>query len=118
MEEKKEDIIEEQNENLQEDIMVENNEEKQEDIIPEDNNDNNPESEEKTIDENDDKEDKENVEKKEINIVDGDGSTLVISPVYEHIGAAKPKVNDKDPKKIIIPDEKKIDVDKNEDKKQ
>ena len=46
-----------------------------------------------------------NEEKKEIEIISGDGSNLDISPVYEHINAAKPKGKDKTPKNIIIPKE-------------
>lgn len=46
-----------------------------------------------------------NEEKKEIEIISGDGSNLEISPVYEHINAAKPKGKDKNPKNIIIPKE-------------
>ena len=46
-------------------------------------------------------------EKKDIEVISGDGSNLVISPVYEHINAAKPKSNDKKPKNIVIPGEKK-----------
>ena len=48
---------------------------------------------------------KNNDEKKEIEIISGDGSNLEISPVYEHINAAKPKGKDKNPKNIIIPKE-------------
>ena len=50
-------------------------------------------------------EEKEN--KKEIEIVNGDGSNLDISPVYEHIEAGKPKNKDQKPKNIIVPGEKK-----------
>ena len=50
-------------------------------------------------------EEKEN--KKEIEIVNGDGSNLDISPVYEHIEAVKPKNKDKKPKNIVIPGQKK-----------
>ncbi len=46
-------------------------------------------------------------EKKDIEVINGDGSNLVISPVYEHINAAKPKSKDKNPKNIVIPGEKK-----------
>lgn len=46
-------------------------------------------------------------EKKDIEIIKGDGSNLNISPVYEHISAAKPKSKDKNPKNIVIPNEKK-----------
>ncbi len=45
--------------------------------------------------------------KKDIEIINGDGTNLVISPVYEHINAAKPKSKDKNPKNIIVPDGKK-----------
>ena len=51
------------------------------------------------------KENKEN--KKDIEVVSGDGSNLDISPVYQHIGAAKPKNKDKKPKNIIVPGQKK-----------
>ena len=46
-------------------------------------------------------------EKKEIEIVSGDGSNLDISPVYQHISAAKPKGKNKELKNVIIPGEKK-----------
>lgn len=49
-------------------------------------------------------EEKEN--KKEIEVVNGDGSNLNISPVYEHINAAKPKNKDNKPKNVIIPGQK------------
>lgn len=52
-------------------------------------------------------EEKEN--KKEIEVVSGDGSNLEISPVYEYINAAKPKSKDDKPKNIIIPGQKKDD---------
>ena len=42
--------------------------------------------------------------KKDIEIINGDGTNLVISPVYEHINAAKPKSKDKNLKNIIVPD--------------
>ena len=42
-------------------------------------------------------------EKKEIEVVDGDGSELNISPVYEDISDLRPKSNDKKPKDIVIP---------------
>ena len=44
--------------------------------------------------------------KKDIEVINGDGSNLEISPVYEHINAAKPKSKDKNPKYIIIPGDK------------
>lgn len=51
----------------------------------------------------------EKEDKKEIEIVSGDGSNLDISPVYQHINAAKPKSKDKKPKNIIVPGQKKED---------
>ncbi len=57
--------------------------------------------------------DKKN-DKKEIEIISDDGSTLNISPVYEHISAAKPKIQDKKPKNIIVPKNKKIKQNKSE----
>lgn len=45
--------------------------------------------------------------KKKIEIVNGDGSNLDISPVYEHIDAVKPKHREKKPKNIVIPGQKK-----------
>ena len=53
--------------------------------------------------------------KKEIEIVSGDGSNLEISPVYEHINAVKPKSNDKKPNNIIVPNNKKIEKKKTDD---
>ena len=47
-------------------------------------------------------------ENKKIKIVDGDGSTLDISPVFNHIQDVTP--NPKNNKKnIIVPNEKKIE---------
>jgi len=46
---------------------------------------------------------KEEKEKKEIEVVDGDGTELDISPVYEDINDLRPKTNDKKPKNIVIP---------------
>ena len=45
----------------------------------------------------------EKEEKKEIEVINGDGSNLEISPVYDHINAVKPKGKDKKPKDIVIP---------------
>lgn len=47
-------------------------------------------------------------DKKEIEIISGDGSNLDISPVYEHINAAKPKGKDKKTKNIIVPVKKDL----------
>ena len=43
----------------------------------------------------------------EIEIINGDGSDLNISPVYDHIKSGKPKCNDEKPKNIVIPKEQK-----------
>lgn len=51
--------------------------------------------------------DDEKENKKEIEVISGDGSNLDISPVYEHIEAAKPKSRDKKPQNIVIPGQKK-----------
>ena len=45
-------------------------------------------------------------DKKDIEVVPGDGTDLDISPVYDHIDIEKPK-DEKEKKKIIIPDNKK-----------
>ena len=48
-------------------------------------------------------------EKKEIEVVTGDGTELELSPVFEHLNIAKPKPKDENDKKkkIIIPEVKK-----------
>ncbi len=53
--------------------------------------------------------DDEKENKKEIEVISGDGSNLDISPVYEHINMSKNKNKDKKPKNIIVPGEKKED---------
>ncbi len=49
----------------------------------------------------------DNKEKKDIEIVSDDGSSLDISPVYESINTVKPKSQDRKPKNVVIPEEKK-----------
>lgn len=44
-------------------------------------------------------------EKKNLEVVSGDGSDLDISPVYEHLNAAKPKCAKEKPTCIVIPKE-------------
>ena len=46
-------------------------------------------------------------EKKKIEIVNGDGSNLDISNVYDHLNSGKPKSSDNKPKNIINPEEHK-----------
>ena len=41
--------------------------------------------------------------KKNIEIVNGDGSNLDISHVYNHLKSGKPKCNEEKPKNIVIP---------------
>ncbi len=45
--------------------------------------------------------------KKELEIVNGDGSNLQISHVYDHLNTTKPKCNGQKPKNIVIPKEQK-----------
>lgn len=48
-----------------------------------------------------------NKEKKDIEVVSGNGEDLEISPVYNHIPISKPKTNRNTDKKIVIPKENK-----------
>lgn len=41
--------------------------------------------------------------RKNIEIVNGDGSNLDISHVYDHLNTGRPKGNDEKPKNIVIP---------------
>ncbi len=57
-------------------------------------------------------------EKKNLEVVSGDGKDLDISPVYDHLNAGKPKSAENKPTNIVIPKEKKDkDKDKKDDKK-
>ena len=49
---------------------------------------------------------KSELEKKEIEVVNGNGKDLDISPVYDHIDIERPD-KEKEKKKIFIPEEKK-----------
>ena len=56
---------------------------------------------------------------KKLEVVDGDGSNLDISPAYDHLNAGTPKPASKKPKNIVVPKsmkEKKKANDDNEDK--
>lgn len=55
----------------------------------------------------DNNEDSELKKRKNIKIVEGDGSNLNISTVYNHLNAGKPKSTENKPKNIIIPEEHK-----------
>lgn len=48
-----------------------------------------------------------NNEKKNIEVVTGNGKDLDISPVYNHLPISKPKTDKKINKKIVIPNENK-----------
>ena len=50
-------------------------------------------------------------EKKELEIVNGDGSNLDISNVYDHLNPGKPRPSEDKPRNVIIPEEHK-NVDK------
>ena len=56
-------------------------------------------------------------EKKDIEVVSGDGSNLEISPVYDHLNAGKPTSSDKKPTNIVVPKENTKDSSKTNDKK-
>lgn len=52
-------------------------------------------------------------EKKDLEVVNGDGSNLDISPVYDHLNVVKPKSMKEKPKNVVVPKEKsKIKQDK------
>ena len=46
-------------------------------------------------------------DKKEIEVINGDGSNLDISPVYDNLDIAKPEDESNTKKNVIIPEEKK-----------
>ncbi len=49
----------------------------------------------------------ENEEKKNIEIVSGDGTDLNISPVYDNLDIAKPEEDSNTKKNVVIPEVKK-----------
>ena len=55
-------------------------------------------------------------DKKNIEVVSGDGSNLDISPVYEHLNESTPKSSDEKPKNIVIPQEKPKKKEKKDEK--
>lgn len=46
-------------------------------------------------------------ENKKIEVVNGDGSNLNISPAYDHLNAGTPTPSSKKPKNIVVPKEVK-----------
>ena len=55
-------------------------------------------------------------ENKKIEVVNGDGSNLNISPAYDHLNAGTPTPSSKKPKNIIVP--KNIKEEKNKNHKE
>ena len=55
-------------------------------------------------------------EKKNIEVISGDGSNLDISPVYEHLNDVKPKTTKEKPTHIVVPKETKKKSQKKQDK--
>lgn len=53
-------------------------------------------------------------ENKNIEVVEGDGSNLNISPAYDHLNAGTPTPSSKKPKNVVVPKEVK---EKKSDKK-
>lgn len=49
----------------------------------------------------------ENEEKKNIEIISGDGTDLNISPVYDNLDIAKPEEDSNTKKNVVIPEVKK-----------
>lgn len=45
--------------------------------------------------------------RKDIEIINDNGSTIEISDVYDHLNSGKPKCNEDKPKNIVIPEEHK-----------
>ena len=54
-------------------------------------------------------------DKKNLEVVTGDGSNLEISPVYNHISAEKPQKKNNKPKNIVIPKSHKKEENKKEE---
>lgn len=57
-------------------------------------------------------------EKKNLEVVSGDGKSLNISPVYDHLNIAKPKSAKEKPTGIVIPKETNKTSKKENDKKE
>lgn len=56
-------------------------------------------------------------EKKNLEVVSGDGSSLDISPVYDHLNVAKPKSAKEKPTGIVVPKETNKNSKNKENKK-
>lgn len=57
-------------------------------------------------------------DKKNLELVSGDGSDLNISPVYSHLNESVPKSSEKKPKNVVVPKELKPKKDNQKDKKE
>lgn len=57
-------------------------------------------------------------EKKNLEVVSGDGSSLNISPVYDHLNATKPKSTKQKPTCIVIPKESNKSTKNKKEKKE
>lgn len=56
-------------------------------------------------------------ERKKLEIVDGDGSNLKISPAYDHLNAGVPRSCNEKPENIVVPKEHKKKDDKKDNEK-
>ena len=56
-------------------------------------------------------------ERKKLEIINGDGSNLKISPAYDHLNAGTPKSSDEKPENIVVPKEHKKKDDKKDNEK-
>lgn len=57
-------------------------------------------------------------DKKNFELVSGDGSDLNISPVYPHLNESVPKSSEKKPKNVVVPKELKSKKDNEKNKKE
>lgn len=57
-------------------------------------------------------------ENKKIEVVNGDGSNLNISPAYDHLNAGTPKPSSEKPKNIVVPKSMKEKEEEDEDKEE
>lgn len=57
----------------------------------------------------------EKEEKKDIEVISGDGSNLDITPVYDHISGENRNTNKEKPKNIVVPKSQEDTNDKNDE---
>ena len=58
----------------------------------------------------------EKEEKKDIEVISGDGSNLDITPVYDHISGENRNTNKEKPKNIVVPKSQEEDTENTNDK--